>query len=156
MTLRNYKRVDRRCVYWWSSDLPRSLCFMWFWFGLEILRRFFKILNGFYFVWSFIQSVRIRIDIKWGGNCMYFLLWFFSNSMSQIFDYVLLPTFKSSQVHGRDLAKFLDEWIEHPTANANIVTVSVQSRHSSSQCGLQGLLNIWSEVVFWNYTKGNT
>jgi hypothetical protein len=21
-----------------SSDFPRSLCFMWFWFGLEILR----------------------------------------------------------------------------------------------------------------------
>ncbi len=41
-----------------SSDFPRSLCFMWFWFGLEILRllckkAFFKILNGFYLIWPF-------------------------------------------------------------------------------------------------------
>jgi hypothetical protein len=41
-----------------SSDFPRSLCFMWFWFGLEILRlvckkAFFKILNGFYLIWAF-------------------------------------------------------------------------------------------------------
>ncbi len=41
-----------------SSDFPRSLCFMWFWFGLEILRlvykkEFFKILNGFYLIWPF-------------------------------------------------------------------------------------------------------
>ncbi len=40
------------------SDFPRSLCFMWFWFGLEILRlvykkAFFKILNGFYLIWGF-------------------------------------------------------------------------------------------------------
>ncbi len=25
-----------------SSDFPRSLCFMWFWFGLEILRLVYK------------------------------------------------------------------------------------------------------------------
>ncbi len=41
-----------------SSDFPRSLCFMWFWFGLEILRlvykkAFFKILIGFYLIWAF-------------------------------------------------------------------------------------------------------
>ncbi len=41
-----------------SSDFPRSLCFMWFWFGLEILRlvlkkAYFKILNGFYLIWPF-------------------------------------------------------------------------------------------------------
>ncbi len=64
------------CVGWWvggrgggcyddldgcwlgSSDFPRSLCFMWFWFGLEILRlvykkAFFKILIGFYLIWAF-------------------------------------------------------------------------------------------------------
>ncbi len=37
---------------------PRSLCFMWLWFGLEILRLvykkvFFKILNGFCLIWPF-------------------------------------------------------------------------------------------------------
>ncbi len=41
-----------------SSDFPRSLCFMWFWFGLEILKLvykkvFFKILIGFYLIWAF-------------------------------------------------------------------------------------------------------
>ncbi len=41
-----------------SSDFPRSLCFMWFCFGLEILRLvykkvFFKILNSFYLIWPF-------------------------------------------------------------------------------------------------------
>ncbi len=41
-----------------SSDFPRSLCFMWFWFGLEILRQvykkaFFKILKSFYLIWPF-------------------------------------------------------------------------------------------------------
>ncbi len=41
-----------------SSDFPRSLCFMWFWFGLETLRlvykkAFFKILNGFSLIWPF-------------------------------------------------------------------------------------------------------
>ncbi len=41
-----------------SSDFPRSLCFMWFWFGVEILglvykKAFFKILIGFYLIWAF-------------------------------------------------------------------------------------------------------
>jgi hypothetical protein len=43
-----------------SSDFPRALCFLSFWFGLEILRlvykkAFFKILNGFpkRFFWNF-------------------------------------------------------------------------------------------------------
>ena len=41
-----------------SSDFPRSLCFVWFWFGLEILRlvykkTFFKILIDFYLIWAF-------------------------------------------------------------------------------------------------------
>ncbi len=41
-----------------SSDFPRSLCFMWFWFGLEIIRlvykkAFFKILISFYLIWAF-------------------------------------------------------------------------------------------------------
>ncbi len=41
-----------------SNDFPRSLCFMWFWFGLEILRivnkkLFFNILIGFYLIWAF-------------------------------------------------------------------------------------------------------
>ncbi len=40
-----------------SSDFPRSLCFMWFWFGLEILRlvykkAFFKILIGVHLIWA--------------------------------------------------------------------------------------------------------
>ncbi len=40
------------------SDFPRLLCFMGFWFGLEILRlvykkAFFKILNCFYLIWPF-------------------------------------------------------------------------------------------------------
>ncbi len=40
---------------------PRSLCFMWFWFGLEILRQvykkaFFKILNRFYLIWPFPKN----------------------------------------------------------------------------------------------------
>ncbi len=41
-----------------ASDFPTSLCFMWFWFGLEILRlvykkEFINILNGFYLIWAF-------------------------------------------------------------------------------------------------------
>ncbi len=50
-----------QCNYNWtvgSSDFTRSLCFMWFWFGLEILRlvykkAFNKILNAFYLIWPF-------------------------------------------------------------------------------------------------------
>ncbi len=48
------------CYSWWvgSSDFPWTLCFMWFWFGLEILRlvnkkAFFKIFNSFYLIWPF-------------------------------------------------------------------------------------------------------
>jgi hypothetical protein len=33
-----------------SSDFPRSLCFMWFWFGLEILRPVYK--KRFFKYWS--------------------------------------------------------------------------------------------------------
>ncbi len=48
-----------------SSDFPRSLCFMWFWFGLEILRlvykkAFFKILIGFYLIWAFNFQKKIK------------------------------------------------------------------------------------------------
>ncbi len=50
LLLRNYYLIG-------SSDFPRSLCFMWFWFSLEILRlvykSIFKILNGFYLIWAF-------------------------------------------------------------------------------------------------------
>jgi hypothetical protein len=52
-----------------SSDFPRSLCFMWFWFGLEILRlvyqkAFFEILNGFYLIWAFILRKKQHPPLK--------------------------------------------------------------------------------------------
>ncbi len=60
-------------VYCWkgSSDFPRSLCFMWFWFGLEILRlvykkAFFKILIGFYLIWAFnFQKTSTVLHKSW-------------------------------------------------------------------------------------------
>ncbi len=55
-----------------SSDFPRSLCFVWFWFVLEILRLvykkvFFKILIDFYLIWAFNfqkNSTLIRVEKK--------------------------------------------------------------------------------------------
>jgi hypothetical protein len=54
-----------------SSDFPKSICFMWFWFGLEIQRlvykkAFFLILNGFYLIWPFTfqKNSLIRVGKK--------------------------------------------------------------------------------------------
>ncbi len=46
-------------VQWFWHFFRNSICFMCFWFGLEILRLvykkvFFEILNGFYLIWPFI------------------------------------------------------------------------------------------------------
>jgi hypothetical protein len=66
-----------------SSDFPRSLCFMWFWFGLEILRpvykkAFFKILNGFYVPyknWNFFfklgaKGIKRNGILRWFQKCV--------------------------------------------------------------------------------------
>ncbi len=58
----------------WVSDFPRSLCFMWFWFCLEILRlvykkALFKILNGFYLIWPFNFQKNSTVPYKsWKKN----------------------------------------------------------------------------------------
>jgi hypothetical protein len=46
-------------VQWFWHFFRNSICFMCFWFGLEILRLvykkvFYEILNGFYLIWPFI------------------------------------------------------------------------------------------------------
>ncbi len=46
-------------VQWFWQFFRNSICFMCFWFGLEILilvhkKVFFEILNGFYLIWPFI------------------------------------------------------------------------------------------------------
>ena len=57
-----------------SSDFPRSLCFVWFWFNLEILRlvykkAFFKILIGFYLIWTLNFQKNSTIPYKsWKKN----------------------------------------------------------------------------------------
>ncbi len=62
-----------------SSAFPRSLCFMWFWFGLEILRlvyknAFFKILIGFYLIWAFNFQNNSTVSTKsWKKN--FFKIW---------------------------------------------------------------------------------
>ncbi len=103
-----------------SSDFPRSLCFKWSWFGLEILRLVYKkvFLNtewfGFYFIWPFILIFIVyesTLNEEEVNVCIF--CGFFSNRVLQICGKIRLPGFKSSQVRGKDLAKFLDEWIEH-------------------------------------------
>ncbi len=54
----NFKKFHLHICTLGSSDFPRSLCFIWFWFSLEILRLvykkvFLKILIGFYLIWAF-------------------------------------------------------------------------------------------------------
>ncbi len=53
-----------------SSNFPRSLCFLWFWFGLEILglvnKKWFLILNSFYLIWPFnFQKIAPSISKSW-------------------------------------------------------------------------------------------
>ncbi len=55
-----------------SSDFPRSLCFMWFWFGLKIPRLVknkkaclkYWTVNGFYLIWPFNFQKNSNVHYK--------------------------------------------------------------------------------------------
>ncbi len=53
-----------------SSNFPRSLCFLWFWVGLEILglvlKKCFFYSNSFYLIWPFnFQKIAPSISKSW-------------------------------------------------------------------------------------------
>ncbi len=63
------RKYMRNRVQWFWHFFRNSICFMCFWFGLEILRLvykkvFFEILNGFYLIWPFILRKKQHRPVK--------------------------------------------------------------------------------------------